>query len=175
MANGDNSGLDIPISALEPVIDMFTQHGVTRADIWVLAALEGVSGQQEDGSAENMPFTMDWIGRPTCEDLDTACVNDDCSQSSGPHRDLPSPSLDTHDLLAFFADEFDFDERDTVAIMGAHTLGTLVRENSGYNGTNGWLGNSRQFGNGYYEDLIGKCEVQNYLCQLSCFFTSLTR
>ena len=43
--------------------------------------------------------------------------------------------------------------------MGAHTLGTLVRENSGYNGINGWLGNTRSFGNGYYDDLVGEFSI----------------
>lgn len=157
MTNGDNAGLDVPIAALEPVVDMFSHFGVTRADIWVLAALEGVSGSLPDEDAANYEFAMEWIGRPTCEDANTdaECVEDTCTQDRGPDRILPSPSLDTHDLLEYFSTEFGFDERDTVAIMGAHTLGTLVRENSGYNGVNGWLGNTRQFGNGYYNDLVG--------------------
>lgn len=157
MANGDNAGLDIPIAAMEPVVDMFAHYGVTRADLWVLAALEGSRGAQPTGDADNRDFTMDWYGRPNCEDIneDVDCVGGLCTQDSGPHRDLPSPSLDTHDLLAYFNTEFDFDERDTVAIMGSHTLGTLARENSGYDGINGWLGNTNQLGNGYYDDLVG--------------------
>jgi len=95
-------------------------------------------------------------GRPTCDGLDPLdCVDGHCSQNRGPHRDLPSPDLHTGELVQFFADNFDFDERDTVAIMGAHTLGGLSRENSGFNGVNGWLGNTRTFGNGYYTNLVG--------------------
>lgn len=162
MTNGDNAGLEVPIAALEPVVDMFSHFGVTRADIWVLAALEGASGQQPDGDAANREFPMEWIGRPTCDDLSpSVCVNTTCSQDRGPDRELPSPSLDTHDLLEFFATEFDFDERDTVAIMGAHTLGTLVRENSGYNGVNGWVGNTVLFDNAYYEDLVGGSDASD--------------
>lgn len=156
MTDPDNAGLDVPIAALEPVVNMFSHYGVTRADIWVLAALEGVSGQQADGDPDNRFFTMDWIGRPTCDGLDSAdCKEGLCQQDRGPARALPSPNLNTHDLLAYFSDNFNFDARDTVAIMGAHTLGKLARENSGYNGVNGWLGNTRRFGNGYYDDLIG--------------------
>lgn len=158
MTNGDNAGLDIPIAALEPVVDMFSHYGVTRADIWVLAGLEGAGGAQPSGDPDNRDFTMDWIGRPNCETLNTAaeCVGGLCQQDRGPDRALPSPSLTTDELLDYFDIEFGFDERDTVAIMGAHTLGTLVQENSGYNGVNGWLGNTNQLGNGYYDDLVGE-------------------
>ena len=61
--------------------------------------------------------------------------------------------------------------------MGAHTLGTLVRENSGYNGVNGWLGNTRQFGNGYYNDLVGEFSITvigvhklNFEANIVCFY-----
>ena len=39
--------------------------------------------------------------------------------------------------------------------MGAHTLGTLTRENSGFNGPNGWLQNTNRLNSGYYDTLIG--------------------
>jgi len=132
-------------------------HGVTRADIWVLAGLEGASGQQPNEVGDNpRDFTMDWYGRPTCDDLPSdQCVGGECNQRRGPHRELPSPNVNTHELLEYFDNAFGFDARDTVAIMGAHTLGGLRRENSGYNGINGWLGNTRSFGNGYYTNLIG--------------------
>lgn len=158
MTNPDNAGLDIPIDALKPVVDMFTHYQVTRADIWVLAGLEGSRGAQPNGGLDNRNFSMDWYGRPNCEDINTAsaCVGGQCTPDRGPHRELPSPSLDTHGLLNYFDVQFDFSDRDTVAIMGAHTLGTLERKNSGYNGVNGWLGNTRSLGNGYYVDLLGK-------------------
>lgn len=157
MENDDNAGLDVPMAYLEPVVSMFSHYGMTRADIWVLAALEGARGTLTDDTIDDYSFDMEWIGRTNCED---ACVDGDDScdsyaQDSGPHRDLPSPNLDTHELIAYFRDAFDFDERDTVAIMGAHTLGTLARENSGFNGTNGWVGRVRDLDNLYYYDLVG--------------------
>jgi len=157
MTNGDNAGLDVPIEALEPVVDMFAHSGVTRADIWVLAGLEGSFTTQAFGDPENRDFEMEWIGRPNCEDLNKAtdCVEDSCSQIRGPHRELPSPNLDTHDLLEFFSNEFGFSDRDTVAIMGAHSLGGLKRENSGYDGTNGWVVNTRLLANQYYGSIVG--------------------
>lgn len=165
MSNGDNAGLDVTIAALEPVVDMFEHHGVTRADIWVLAALEASVWSQQTSTENTVevsttyPFTMNWIGRPNCEDIasDPAvdCVDGDCSAERGPHRDLPGPDLNTHELLDYFQTNFNFDTRDTVAIMGAHTLGELARENSGFDGPVGWTANNQFLTNNYYGELVG--------------------
>jgi len=57
LTNGDNFGLLPPIEALHSIVDKFTHFGMTRADIWVLAALEGARGAQvNDGDAR--PFEM---------------------------------------------------------------------------------------------------------------------
>ena len=39
--------------------------------------------------------------------------------------------------------------------MGAHSIGTARRGNSGFDGRNGWVNNPRQFSNGYYDLLVG--------------------
>jgi len=164
LLNGDNFGLDVPIEALEPVVDLYSHFGVTRADLWVLAALEGAHDTQRQLPNDDptpRDFAMEWVGRLTCEDLNSVCAdvngNDiGCSQYRGPHRELPSPHLDTHALLEYFRDEFDYQEPwETVAIMGAHSLGTLSRENSGFNGPNGWLRNTNELDNNYYDFLVG--------------------
>ena len=36
-------------------------------------------------------------------------------------------------------DHFGFDADETVALMGAHTIGRALPENSGYEGQNGWV------------------------------------
>lgn len=164
MSNGDNAGLDVTIAALEPVVEMFEHYGMTRADIWVLSALEASVWSQdssdlnevESGTA-SYPFTMNWIGRPNCEDLyePSDCVDGDCSAERGPDRELPGPDLNTHELLDYFQTNFDFSARDTVAIMGAHKLGELARENSGFDGSVGWTANNQLLTNGYYGQLIG--------------------
>lgn len=54
MTNPDNAGLDIPIAALDPVVEVFEHegYGVTRADLWVLATLEGARISQDIGNPE---------------------------------------------------------------------------------------------------------------------------
>jgi hypothetical protein len=54
--------------------------------------------------------------------------------------------LDTHQVLAYFSETFGFDAEDTVILLGAHTVGRVHRENSGFDGT-GWDENSALFDN----------------------------
>jgi hypothetical protein len=70
-------------------------------------------------------------------------------------REIPGANTNTHELFTFFQKNFGFNQRQTVAIMGAHTLGVLQRKNSGINGPNGWVINKHRFDNEYYHHLIG--------------------
>jgi Peroxidase len=42
-------------------------------------------------------------------------------------------------MLDFMDQHFGFNMDETVALMGAHTLGKALPENSGYEGQNGWV------------------------------------
>ena len=66
-----------------------------------ISFIGGTRGSQANG--DDLPFPMDWFGRKTCEktNADSDCVENDCSAKRGPHRDLPSPHLDTHKMLSF--------------------------------------------------------------------------
>ena len=53
-------------------------------------------------------------------------------------------------VMSFFANEFGFDDNETVALLGAHTLGRASSENSGFSGT--WInGEANFFNNEYYK------------------------
>ena len=107
MENPDNSGLDVPIDALIRTAT-FYQNQLTRADIWALAATTAANEMQRSG---NVPYRFDYYGRETCGDME-----------GGPDIAMPSNHVTTDDLLDFFSEEFGFTNRETVAIMGAHTL-----------------------------------------------------
>jgi hypothetical protein len=124
LENADNNGLDNPIAALNGVVEEYSEF-LTRADIWVLAGLTaaevsqnaqgGGGGGGGGGNQDNnnvIPFDMKFYGRPVCEGNPTG----------GPDRALPSAHLDTAQVLTFFAENFEFSPRETVAIFGAHTL-----------------------------------------------------
>jgi len=67
---------------------------------------------------------------------------------------MPSIHLTTPDLLGYFSTHFGFDDRQTVAIMGAHTLGQLSAGNSGL--VDGrWVPNETSLDNQFFGRVIG--------------------
>ena len=161
LQNPDNNGLDVPIVALDQVLNQLptSQTGLSRADVWALAALTGAEVSQPNNNNNAVDFPMFWVGRTDCEELDV-CHNAAgqevlCNSVNGPHRDLPSADLNTTGMVHFFSNNFGFSPRETVALMGAHTLGTLSVENSGFPGNNGWVNNELVLNNGYYRQIVG--------------------
>jgi hypothetical protein len=161
MTNGDNNGLDIPINALDPVVQKYANQNtnLSRADIWALAGLTGADKSQA-GKGGQVNFPMTWYGRVNCENAQITCFNNKnqiqpCNATRGPNRSLPSPDLTTADLLHWFSVNFGYNASETVAIMGAHSIGSLTRQNSGFNGPNGWDGANLVLGNEYYAGIVG--------------------
>jgi Peroxidase len=152
----DNKGLDIPITALEGVVANFTKNGITRADIWAYAAMLYADMNKAE---EGVEFLFEFYGRPTCEMLNNRCFNSSnievpCSPTQGPFRVMPSPNLDTRGILAYFDKTFGLNAQETVALMGAHSIGTVTQTNSGFNG-DGWDSDKGFLDNDYYKKLVG--------------------
>jgi hypothetical protein len=133
--NPDNFGFEVPIQALQPVVEKYanTETGVSRADIWALASFVGCDLAQGSSHVKFSLKRLGWWGRVDCENTGQVCRDKhgqevECSATKGPHREMPSLNILTDDLYNFFEDEFGFDEEDTVAIMGAHSLGRLDKE-----------------------------------------------
>jgi len=159
LTNEDNGGLLEPIRALRPIVAQHAGPGrlLSRADIWALAGLTGADVAQE---RQRVDMRMHHFGRVNCEVANNICFNADgfqqpCSDVRGPHRHLPPADITTHDLFAFFNENFGYNDKETVAIMGAHTIGQLKRENSGFDGESGWLLNNDIFDSEYYKELVG--------------------
>lgn len=107
MNNPGNFGLDEPIDKLTWVAQKFATQ-LTRADIWALAGLTVAQEYQKD---EAVDYEFNYYGRPSCPD-----------PKGGPDVAMPSAHLTIDGILHFFQTQFGFNERETVAIMGAHTL-----------------------------------------------------
>jgi Peroxidase len=149
----------VPIDALAPIVEKY-EGPITRADIWAMAAMVGPEITQPKDANFKAPFDFTEFGRVNCEKQNTVCRNEagvshGCSAKRGPHRVLPGANTNTHDLFSFFQKNYGFNQRETVAVMGAHTLGVLQRKNSGVNGPNGWVINKHRFDNEYYHHLVG--------------------
>ncbi len=157
----DNGGLHIPIDALRPIVANHENAdlGISRADIWALAAHVGADVAQTR-SATKVDFQMEFIGRQNCETTHPTCFDmnnniRECSETLGPHVHLPEAHITTEALFHFFFEEFGFDIQETVALMGAHTLGSLNRLHSGFDGPNGWVRDNLLLDNDYYHELVG--------------------
>jgi Peroxidase len=150
ISNDENAGLQPSVDALAPIVTELEPLGLSRADIWALAVLVAA-----DMSQSEMIFSDAFQpGRVNCEIAGTCQFSDSdpslsalCS-THGPDSpaDFPSTIFTTHELIAFMGDHFGFNADQTVAIMGAHTLGRALPENSGYEGRNGWVLNHTVLG-----------------------------
>mmetsp|Transcript_5660 Transcript_5660/g.6210 ORF Transcript_5660/g.6210 Transcript_5660/m.6210 type:complete len:462 (+) Transcript_5660:123-1508(+) len=164
-----NRGLEIPLDALDPIVEKYS-HILSRADIWAMSTLVGADLSQPSDEFQ-VEFAFDGYGRLNCEDIHDKCFNKNneevpCDARHGPAHFIPGVNINTNDIFAFFRREFDFNQREAVAIMGAHTIGELARKNSGINGEHGWLLKNRVLDNEYYIELVGGRSVNSPLDSL---------
>jgi Peroxidase len=153
LSNMENGGLLVPIQALRPVVEKYANAdtGLSRADIWALATATGAAVMQ---GPVKVSFDLTNVGRVDCENANTVCQNEhgevqDCSDIRGPHRVIPGVNTNSRELFEFFFNEFGFDTKEGVALMGAHTIGQLKKENTGIEG-HGWMRNNDILDNGKF-------------------------
>jgi len=152
MTNPDNQGLQEPIDAIYPIVDMF-KASYSRADIWAMATLVSADLAVVDGRPHGYHFLMRYIGRHDCIDADAKGVG-------GPDVTMPTNDLTTHELLDFFAKNFEFDLAETVTVMGVHAVAVAHRENVGFGNIgkeDGWVykADDYELNNRYYDMLVG--------------------
>jgi len=151
----DNAGLGTYINTTEDLYQSGEVDGtpftelLSRADFWILAGIEAID------------YSTERAQRPCnrgCDIVYTGLVfqtgRQDCELS--PYDDAepeyPSSFANTEEVMDFFDETFGFSKKETVAILGAHTLGSAHRSASGHAGP--WVRNAREFDNQYYIDLL---------------------
>jgi catalase (peroxidase I) len=142
----------------------------TRADFWALAGIYAVDtaiettnevcGGEESCTVPESGLVFQY-GRQVGPEqtvmmltaLGTALGSaQDCTTSPNTDDDvgLPSATLGYDNLMNYFDTEFGFDVNETVALMGAHTLGKATTDNSGFKGA--WIsGATLLFNNDFYK------------------------
>ena len=158
MANPDNAGLDKPVSVLQPIADRFSDRGLTRTDIWMLAGLVATETAIPPNDRDIL-FDLQWVGRRTCEEMIDCGVDfrgnpSDCTPMRGPHVGQAHATLGTRSIQSFFENEFDFTPQQVTALMGAHSVGRMSRQNSGFSGR--WDLSETSFDGGYWIELLGE-------------------
>jgi hypothetical protein len=154
LSNPSNFGLRPAIDALSSIVEEFEnpEVGISRADIWAYAVLIAAEVSQID-----ITFMDEFqIGRKNCETVGTCDASiTDCAVD-GPDQisDFPTADFTTHQLITFMSDHFNFNSDQTVAIMGAHTMGRALPNNSGYRGRNGWVFNPLSLGTNFINDIF---------------------
>jgi hypothetical protein len=159
--NPDNGGLSSSINALQPIADKYEGQGLTRTDIWALAAVV-TSEFLQPSTGARISFPFQWIGRRTCGQLrNNQCGRDfngavtTCAANRGPHHNICHGDSGTTKMLDFMRQQFGMNPQQVAAIMGAHTIGIMTRKELGFDSPNGWdLTNSRM-DNGYFVELVG--------------------
>ena len=177
LENSHNAGLDLAIEIMENVYEDVEVDGVviSRADVWAIggraAAEYGMVGMpghqdwdedvttwQESIDSFVSPFATFKYGREDCE---TAPYTSDV-------HDFPTGQDNHEQVFDFFAENFGFDDNETVIIMGAHTFGRMALDNSGYHGPWVLQDGRTTFDNTYYANLAMDNSVYNGVVSICC-------
>lgn len=156
------------------------QTGKSRADLWAFAGLVALQRSIENNNEEcdpskpppclnqanenspscfiKMPVLQFRSGRSDCT---SSCSGENdhpfCTEAAEVH---PNPHGNGSDTTKFFADNFKLTNRETVALMGVHTLGHPEEVNSMFRHY-GWTPQGRtEFNNQYFINLANKTNYQ---------------
>lgn len=133
MTDDANAGLGIMRDMLEPVLAKHPE--LSHADLWTFAgciAIEFMGGPR-------IPFAF---GRTDAKNTPSACPA---------NGRLPDAHLGADHLRHVF-NRMGLDDRDIVALSGAHTLGRCHSVRSGFDGP--WSSNPLKFDNTYFRNLM---------------------
>jgi catalase (peroxidase I) len=113
-------------------------QAMSRADFWALSAV--VALEASSSNTVSIPFLWGRTDAPTCSDFYAG-------QSV-----LPNPTGNWDHVLYVFKTRLNFTETNIVALMGAHTLGRMEKQNAGFNG--GWTTSQNILNNEFYSSII---------------------
>jgi len=140
---GANAGLRVAQGMLEPVKAKFP--GVSYSDLWIFAACVAI----EEMGGNKVPFKGGRKDKATGQEP---------SWEGATHKDGRLPSADMGDAsktaahLRYIFNRMGFDDKEIVALSGAHGLGACHTDRSGFWGP--WTRAPTTISNEYYRELI---------------------
>ncbi|CAE7853398.1 PRCP [Symbiodinium sp. KB8] len=136
---GANAGLpEVALALLGPITEKYVPRLISHADLWALAANVSIK-------AMGGPEIPTRFGR-----LDAHHASDGVSSADGR---LPDGDKDANHIRGIFGPK-GFEDRDMVALSGAHTVGMCHGDRSGFEGP--WTDDKLLFDNSYFKDLLQK-------------------
>ena len=125
---------------------------MSRADFIALQAVVAVRVASEEQSCMQLQLGPDCV-KPRPEMI-IRYGRKDCATSPNSTNDFGFP--DAHrgfeHVMAIFRDGMGMTERQVVALIGAHTLGKALSENSGFRGP--WSPPTNRFDNAFFQQLM---------------------
>jgi hypothetical protein len=152
---GDNNGLQDVVASLDSI---YTTNNlgsiISKADFWVLAGNTAIqyatttpANQKPDSRLPAqldpspytliLPFRYGRVDATTCDD----------------EGYLPSADFSWSETYALFGGRFGMNIKETVAILGGHSVGRCQWANSGFDG--GWTSSQSSFSNVFYQSYAG--------------------
>mmetsp|Transcript_55931 Transcript_55931/g.93159 ORF Transcript_55931/g.93159 Transcript_55931/m.93159 type:complete len:384 (+) Transcript_55931:52-1203(+) len=157
----DKHNTGIEELAIDPLEDIYNdspnqwQSRMNRADFWAAAATIAVQyAHALSNSGDALPNIPFFIGRESCSTSPDAEVNS--GRYHLPYKTFPNENGGWLANFAWFRDNFGFNAQQTVAIIGAHTLGRMHSAFSGHGSGRGtpWVGGSDELTHDFYRDLV---------------------
>ncbi|KAJ3012506.1 UNVERIFIED_CONTAM: hypothetical protein HDU68_001162 [Siphonaria sp. JEL0065] len=156
--DGANAGLDVARAFLEPIKEK--HPAISYADLWTLAgivSIEALGGPRVSWVAGRVDFPVidDDSNKNNSSKENELVIHTGCpvipKYTIPENGRLPDAALDaTH--LRFIFNRMGFNDRDIVALSGAHTLGMCHTDRSGYDGV--WTHFPNEFSNRFFKVLL---------------------
>jgi hypothetical protein len=138
-----NKGLDFIKEVLAPIYNTYKKH-LSLADFWAICGNAAVKAAIPAADASKVSVGFKY-GR--------ADVNCDACTLAVADR-LPNEDFSADHVMEVFRDRMGFSQAETVALMGAHSLGKMEPHNSGYAGK--WDRTFAALDNIYFTNIINK-------------------
>ena len=148
LQNIKNKGLEAYTPALENLYQRYKRK-ITRADLYAFAGVV-TANYASSNTSDVFDHRKFRVGRRDCS---RNGIETDLKES------FPDPNMqNVNEVWAFFKQAFDLSLKETVALMGAHTLGKMRTKNSGFEGP--WIADVVQEGganildSNYYLEIV---------------------
>lgn len=153
MDNVENNGLDGIGRELDRVYNVqLNESAMSRADFYALAAVVAIRVASENQDCRRIGLPPNCT-KPVPE-MNIVYGRKDCATSPNSLNDFgfPDAHRDLDHVMEIFREGLGMTERQVVAIIGAHTMGSASPQNSGFQGP--WAPPTNRFDNGFYRMLI---------------------